>query len=82
MNREGFSDSESELLKGMDGRGWGRIGVTVEGACLVERPIMVSNFEDTFRAGECGDSGMRSKESGVVLSSIVSCQNSCCVFYR
>ena len=32
--------------------------MTVEGACLVERPIMVSNFEDTFRAGECGDAGV------------------------
>ncbi len=44
MNCEGFYDGETELLYGVNGRGWCRVGVTVEASCFGNFPIMVRKF--------------------------------------
>ena len=42
--KQGFSDGETKLLQGVDGGGWGRVGVSVEGTNCGEVPIMVGKF--------------------------------------
>ena len=64
MNCVGFNDGESELLEGVNGGCWRRIGVAVKGACFGEVPIMVGDFEDAFRAWECGDLGVHQGRIG------------------
>ena len=64
MNCVGFYDGESELLKGANGGGWGRVGVAIECAGFCEGPIMVGEFEDAFWAWECGDFGVHQGRVG------------------
>ena len=64
MNCVGLYDGKSELLEGVNGGGWGRVGMAVEGTSFGEGPIMVGDFEDAFWARECGDFGVHQGSVG------------------